>query len=104
MSEGEYANSVFRGFQYFDLIERLCRILGIDLFWGTWDRYCSISLKNSELFSNYVDIGDAKDFYEWANKNKYTVKDLTARDNFHGGRAYHNYWSEKLFKAYKEKF
>jgi len=101
MSEEKYAESVINGFRYFHLMEKLCRVLGIELFWGTWDRYCAISAENSEIFNNYTNIGNTKDFYEWADKNGYTVKDLVARDNFHGGIAYHNYWAEKLFASYK---
>ena len=103
MSEEKYADSVINGFRYLHLMEKLCRVLEVELFWGTWDRYTSTSIENSELFKNYTNIGNAKDFYKWADKNGYTVKDIVARENFHGGIACHNYWAEKLFTAYKNK-
>lgn len=103
MSEDKYANSVFNGIRYFHLVEKLCRILGIELFWGTWDMYCSTSVENSGLFNNYTNIGNIKSLYAWADENGYTVDDLSARDKGHCGKAYHAYWADRLFAAYKEK-
>jgi hypothetical protein len=103
ISEEEYANSTIRAFRYFVLMEKLCRILGIDLFWGTWDMYSSTSIENSELFNNYTNIANTKSLYRWMYENGYDIKDLVARDGGHCGNAIHAYWAHRLFTAYKEK-
>ena len=103
MYEDKYYESVINAFKYFQLMETFCRILKINLFWGTWDRYSSDSIENSNVFKNYVNIGNIKKFYKWADESVYSTKDLQSRDFGHCGPAYHEYWAEQMFKAYSNK-
>jgi hypothetical protein len=103
MYEDKYYESVIQGFKYFELMEKFCRILKIDLFWGTWDRYSSDSIQNSNLFEDYVNIGKIKSFYKWADESGYTTKSLSSRDFGHCGPSYHEYWAEQMVEAYMEK-
>jgi len=102
MSDERKSDFVINALHNFMLMEQICKLLGIQLFWGTWDQYAAITIKESNLFNNYVDTGNANDLYKWADSNGYTTKDLSARDTLHSGICQHTYWSDMFFKKYKE--
>jgi hypothetical protein len=76
--------------------------MGISLLWGTWDQYGASTIRQSDLFKSYVDVGNVKNNYKWAEENGYTARDVAARDIGHMGVACHRYWAEQFFNKYQE--
>jgi hypothetical protein len=102
MSDERNSDFVINAIHNIMFMEQFCSIIGIQFLWGTWDQYASSTIRESNLFNNYVDIGNVKNIYKWAEESGYTTKDLSARDIGHSGIIYHTYWAEKFFNSYKE--
>lgn len=102
MSDERNSDFVVSSIHNIMLMEQLCKLMEINFLWGTWDQYASSTIRESGLFNNYVDIGNVKDFYKWAEQSGYLTKDLSARDIGHSGIPYHTYWAEKFLNAYEE--
>lgn len=102
MSDERNSDFVVNSIQSLMLMEEFCKIMEISFIWGSWDPYSSATIRQSKLFNNYVDIGNLKNIYDWAEKNNYQAKDLRARDIGHMGIACHKYWSEQILNKYRE--
>lgn len=102
MSDERNSDYVVHSIQNFMIMEQICKIMGISLFWGTWDQYGASTIRQSGLFKSYVDIGNLKNNYKWAEENGYTAKDVSARDIGHMGVACHGYWAEQFLDTYQE--
>jgi hypothetical protein len=102
MSDERKSDFVINSIHNIMLMEQTCKVMGINFLWGTWDQYASATIRESGLFNSYVDIGNVKNFYKWAEESGYNTKDLSARDRGHSGIPYHTYWAEQFFNSYKE--
>ena len=102
MSDERNSDFVVNSIQNLMLMEQFCKIMGISILWGTWDQYSAATIRQSDLFNRYVDFGNMRNTYKWAEENGYTTKDLSARDIGHMGVACHKYWAEQILDKYNE--
>lgn len=97
-------------FSYYFMLEQYCKSNNIQLYSFSWTKVKQKFLFSHEvldvsfnLFKTYYDI-KSKDIYDNLNKDKKLNKDKQylefARDGYHPGTSFHNYWSNFIYDKY----
>jgi hypothetical protein len=84
--------------------EMICKELGVNLIWSTWDLKSSNQILKYNNFNRYVNIVNDKDIASHAtnmSNNSIALK-LTRADGYHHGELFHDYWSNVFYSNYKE--
>lgn len=85
-------------------IEMVCKSFGINLIWSTWDTDSARSIKNSQIYDNFISITDEDEIIEYFtnSKTEKTNTSFVLRDGIHHGTEYHKYWSKKFLDKFNE--
>jgi len=84
-------------------IEMVCRAFGIKLIWSTWHIDSAKSIKNSQIYDNYISITEENEILDYlSNVTEKTNTSFILRDGIHHGTEYHKYWSKKFLDKFNE--
>jgi hypothetical protein len=97
-------------YQYLMMLEVFCKLNGIQLYIYSHNKFSNLFLSQTDLSSFKVfdkDPETGKDFEvlmsEYILNNKNDKFAMTARDNVHGGTAYHYAWASQAYDWYASK-
>jgi hypothetical protein len=84
-------------------IEMVCRAFEIKLIWSTWHIDSAKSIKNSQIYDNFISITEENEVLDYLNNViEKTDTSFILRDGIHHGTEYHKYWSKKFLDKFNE--